>query len=122
MLPSSDDYSFDRFIIKGGVRLRTGMRRTIMPAEHETNARFEQRMLELGAQLEQMDGVISVELVLERRAGHFAQCAIEISTEPRPIAVLEDGRPAGGHFGGGRGARGSGLAAALPTSRPMPRS
>ena len=111
MLPSSDDYSFDRFIIKGGARFRTGMRRTIMPAAHETNACFEQRMLDLGMQLEQMDGVLSVELVLERRAGHLAQCAIEIVTEARPVAVIEDGRPAGGHFGSGRGARGGRAAA-----------
>lgn len=107
MLPSNDEYSFDRFMIQDGTRLRTFMARSILPADHETNAAFERRMLDLGTALEQMDGVTKIELVFERRAGHLAQCVIEVTQQPRPVAVLEDHRPAGGHFGV-RGRRGGG--------------
>lgn len=107
-LPGNDDYSFDRFVYKNGERLRTWMARSILPAHHETNAQFETRMTELARQLSEMDGVIGVEFVFERRAGHIAQCLFEVAMTPRPVAVLDDTRPAGGHFGAPRGLRGSG--------------
>lgn len=106
MRPGNDDYSSDRFLIQNGTRLRTFMARSILPAAHESNADFERRMTALAAQLAATEGVISVEYVLERRAGHIAQCVIEVRMEPRPVAVLEDARPAGGHFGAPRGVRG----------------
>lgn len=108
MRPGNDEYSSDRFLIQDGVRLRTFMARSILPAAHETNAGFELRMTRLAEQLAATEGVIGVEYVLERRAGHIAQCIIEVRMEPRPVAVLEDPRPAGGHFGAPRGVRGGG--------------
>lgn len=107
-LPGNDEYSFDHFVFKNGVRLRVSFTRTIQPRKDgmETNAEFERRMDGLAEALSAMDGVLDVEYVLERRAGHIAQCVIEVQQEPRPVAVLEDNRPAGGHFGAPRGARG----------------
>lgn len=103
MLPSSNDYGHDRFVWRGGCRMRTGMTRSIMPAERETNADFERRMDVLAEQLSSMDGIITVEFIFERRAGHIAQCLFEVAMEPRAIAVIEDIRPAGGRFGTPRG-------------------
>lgn len=109
-LPGNDEYSFDRFVYKNGQRLRVSFTRTIQPRKDglETNAEFERRMGQLAEQLASMEGVLGVEYAFERRAGHIAQCVIEVTQEPRPVAVLEDSRPAGGHFGAPRGARGSG--------------
>lgn len=107
-LPGNDEYSFDRFVFKNGARLRVSFTRTILPTQRETNAQFEQRMNELAEALVAMDGVLDVAYAIERRAGHIAQCVMEVQHEPRPVAVLEDNRPAGGHFGASRGGRGGG--------------
>lgn len=113
-LPGSDEYSFDRFIYRDGERLRISFTRTIQPRKEglETNAAFEHRMGQMVEQIARMEGVLAVEFMFERRAGHIAQCVIEVRHEPRPVAVLDDQRPAGGHFGPPRGIRGSSQRAA----------
>ena len=101
MHTGNNDYGFDRFVIgPDGERLRVLMVRTLQPAElrQESNSAFETRMHTMACDLKTMPGVLEVEYEIERRAGHVAQCAISVFTEPRPVAVIEDARPAGGHF------------------------
>jgi hypothetical protein len=106
--PINRDYGRDCFIRKDGQRLRVRMVRTLEPSEAESNADFERRMDLLAEQLEQMDGFQGIAYEFERRDGAIVLCTLDVQHEPRPVAVVEDPRPAGGRSGNPRGQRGRG--------------
>lgn len=95
---AGDEYSIDRYVYRGGQRLRTGFVRTIRPHVAETNGAFQTRMDAMALQLAGMAGVTSVELTFERgRGGAIVECVATVEHTPRVEAVLQpDNRPAGG--------------------------
>jgi hypothetical protein len=108
-MPTIDhDYGRDFYIWKDGQRLRTRMIRTVEPQEAETNADFERRAGQIAASLEQLEAVQRVEYDFERRKGAIVRCTFDIAQEPRPVAVIEDERLAGGRSEIPRGPRGQG--------------
>lgn len=111
MLPSSDDFGFDHYTWRDGQRLRTRIVRSLRPGPDETNSQFEQAMSTMAGELAQMNGVIDVRFALEWRDGAIVECIIDVQHTPRPIAVVEDTRPAGSRPAGARGRRGGRVAA-----------
>ena len=107
----SDYFGFDHYTWRDGQRLRTRIVRSLRPGPDETNSQFEESMSTMAAELAQMNGVTNVGFSLEWREGAIVECIIDVEHTPRPIAVVEDDRPAGGRAGGARGRRGSKLAA-----------
>lgn len=101
----SNYYGFDHFIWRDGERLRTRYVRNIRPRD-ETNAEFQHAMDRMAAELSAMHGVTSVEYVFAWRDGAIVECILDVQHTPRPIAVIEDDRPAGGRPMSPRGNRG----------------
>lgn len=108
MSDMSDDFGLDRYTYHAGdtTRYQTGRVRTIRPGAHETNEGFEQRMDLMARQLLALPGIASVSLELERMRGAIVQAIVSVAEHPQPAPIVPDSRPAGGRFGGPRGARG----------------
>lgn len=97
-MPTDNDFGYDRFVYIEGVRHRRVLARTLLPAEGETNALFEQRMDHIAAQLWKMSKVESVEVEFERQRGAIVQCLLIVTHQPYPEFVAGDTRLAGGRL------------------------
>lgn len=98
-------YGHDHFILIDGVRHRTRLVRSLLPALGETNGAFERRMDELAQQARQLAKVVNVSYSLERRNGSIVSCELCIDHEPYPEFIKDDDTPAGGRPGTPRGKR-----------------
>jgi hypothetical protein len=104
-----EDFGAERYTYVRGesTRFQTGLVRTVLPCDSETNERFETRMDLMCRQLLGMYGVASVSIEFERSEGALVKATVSVVECPREVPIRPDHRPAGGRrFDGARGARG----------------